>query len=118
MKAFFIGMLFVFRGCCGLCAFESLRGLVVLKVELIRIGGLLAVVDQLTKLVTASIEKRLFFGVELVGVAIGSLVEELCGTGVVLERNFGKGLLLGCGLRGLLLNVLRLLLHLLIDLRR
>ena len=135
VKALVVSVFFVFRFHGGLGARQRLRGLVVLQIELIRARSLLAVVQELLQRGSLLVQERLLrrlqrlhlrfqrlflriFAADLLAVGVAGCIEKLRRILIVLQRQLRQRLLLGGGgLRRLLLDSLRPLLHLLIDLR-
>ena len=140
MEALVVGKLVVFRvdGSCR--ALQRLRGLVVLAVQAIRAGSLIAVIEKLahrgSKLIQQSLLRRLqslhlrlksFFlrreslllrvlGVDRLPIGVAGLIEQLSSVGVVVKRKLRQRLLLCRRFARLLFDFLGPLLHLLIGL--
>ena len=129
MEALVFQIFLVFRIGRGGGAFQHLRGVVVLQVQLVRAGCGLALVDELAKIVPGRVHFILasffvrcrccFEPFDLLTRGVGGLFVVLGRGGVVLERERGQGFLLGRrGPDGLQFDVLRpdrdLLIHLVV----
>ena len=74
-----VRMLLVFGSHGGFRVFEGLRGLVILQVELIRAGCLLAVVEELLQRASLLAEKRLLRGLERLDLSLQGLLLRIVG---------------------------------------